>query len=320
MLNMFGIKRKNNKGAIDGHEHMNKRIFVTAKSVVGICILAALTTQSARAGQLVLASEFKYSYRYEYSIGGKVMYTGSGFWTPTFEMRPPFVVNNAKLTPSVCAGSVTTWGGDGFPDPPVTSSVRCATYTNGGFVMSPLRYRPPRAPNGYANYSVQGAGIYEFNTEHDVVDLIACVSPSGGQFIANGGGTNQVSFTSPDGKVYTGTVDSRCRTLFRLPATNSLSGALTLNYEDQITANAKPDGSFEHRLLSLDNSTRGSLKLNMSATSAHGAIASARLVKANGAPCDTISAGETCSFSLPPGSVGVGQTLQGNITVNASVI
>ncbi|HAB1306133.1 TPA_asm: hypothetical protein GJF48_24125 [Salmonella enterica subsp. enterica serovar Enteritidis] len=93
-----------------------------------------------------------------------------------------------------------------------------------------------------------------------------------------------------------------------------------LNYEDQITANAKPDGSFEHRLLSLDNSTRGSLKLNMSATSAQGAIASARLVKANGAPCDTISAGETCSFSLPPGSVGVGQTLQGNITVNASVI
>ncbi|EAB9083104.1 hypothetical protein AAP82_004698 [Salmonella enterica subsp. enterica] len=298
---------------------MNKRIFVTAKSVAGICILAALTTQSARAGQLVLTPEFKYSYRYEYSIGGKAMYPGDRIWVPGFEMHPPFVINNAKLTPSVCAGSVTTRAGDGLPNPPVTSSVSCGTYTNGGFVMSPLRYEAPRRQNGYANYSVQGAGIYEFNTEHDAVDLIACLSP-GGQFIANGGGTNQVSFTSPDGKVYTGTVSAGCRTLFRLPATNSPSGALTLNYEDQITANAKPDGSFEHRLLSLDNSTRGSLKLNMSATSAQGAIASARLVKANGAPCDTISAGETCSFSLPPGSVGVGQTLQGNITVNVSVI
>ncbi|EAX6862264.1 hypothetical protein AII01_24700 [Salmonella enterica] len=300
---------------------MNKRIFVTAKSVVGICILAALTTQSARAGQLVLTPEFKYSYRYEYSIGGKAMWPGSGTWIPEFNLAPSGIVNTTKLTPSVCAGSVTTWSGvDGSSKQPLTSSVSCFATSGGGLKVTPLRYHSPSHPNGYASYSVQGSGTIEFNTERDAVDIISCLSPQDGRFIANGGGTNQVSFTSPDGKVYTGTVSARCLTIFRVPATNSPSGALTLNYEDQITANAKPDGSFEHRLLSLDNSTRGSLKLNMSATSAQGAIASARLVKANGAPCDTISAGETCSFSLPPGSVGMGQTLQGNITVNVSVI
>lgn len=300
---------------------MNKRIFVTAKSVVGICILAALTTQSARAGQLVLAPEFKYSYRYEYSIGAKVMRqtNAPGVWMVGAYFFPNANVADTKLTPSVCAGTVTSWAGDPNGRRPVTSSVGCYI-SSGGLWVRPDDSIGPSLPNGYADYRVQGSGTIEFNSEQDAVDMRGYVTPGGGQFIANGGGTNQVSFTSPDGKVYTAPITSQQHaTIFRLPATN-FGTALTLNYEDQITANAKPDGSFEHRLLSLDNSTRGSLKLNMSATSAQGAIASARLVKANGAPCDTISAGETCSFSLPPGSVGVGQTLQGNITVNASVI
>ncbi|EBQ4837438.1 hypothetical protein T061_22230 [Salmonella enterica subsp. arizonae] len=302
---------------------MNKRIFVTAKSVVGICILAALTTQSARAGQLVLASGFTYSYKYEYLLGAKVMYPGgSASYRPAAYFYPDkkYNLNNAKITPSHCYGNITTYAGESSAAGAVTSSVSCLDYYGAGLYVKENGNHSVSRKNGYAQYEMlQGGGRSEFNTEHDAVDIIACVTPERGQFTSTFPG-NRLTFTSPDGKVYTTRFSSVCSPSLRLPATNSPSGALTLNYEDQITANAKPDGSFEHRLLSLDNSTRGSLKLNMSATSAQGAIASARLVKANGAPCDTISAGETCSFSLPPGSVGVGQTLQGNITVNASVI
>ncbi|EAX6862267.1 hypothetical protein E2H14_24635 [Salmonella enterica subsp. enterica serovar Muenchen] len=210
-----------------------------------------------------------------------------------------------------CLGSIDVTNPDGTK---TTYMLHCSTgMTNGGITVIAAN-APVLNPGALVDWNMGIAGIFESTELGKSCEVYAKWYHTGLPPVVTRGNPT-VEFTSSQGG---GSVSLGTQNKIVLAPSQGVTTA-RLTYPTFLSANTDSYGGYRSRFLELSGDSN-TVKLSASITSTAGWGHNARLIKSNGSDCSSMTTGESCDISFPPGAVASGQRLTGNIKIDVAIM